>query len=79
MLNGDNKLACWTWQQKFIEWETKISGQANFTGIAGNLSLAQLPTAGVSGTIHLAKLTGGGTDGSITVQNGLITAFIDPT
>lgn len=35
--------------------------------------------AGVNGTINLAKLTGGGTNGSITVTNGLITGFVNPT
>jgi hypothetical protein len=37
------------------------------------------PVAGSSGTIHLAKRTALGTEGSITVVNGLITAFTDPT
>lgn len=33
----------------------------------------------VSGTINLAKLTTGGANGSITVTNGLITGFVNPT
>lgn len=34
---------------------------------------------GVSGTITLAKLTGPGANGSITVLNGIITGFVNPT
>lgn len=34
---------------------------------------------GASGTITLAKITGGGSNGSITVVNGLITSFTEPT
>jgi hypothetical protein len=36
-------------------------------------------TTGFSGTVALAKLTGGGTNGSITVVNGLVTAYTPPT
>ena len=79
LLDGDSRIACWTWQQKFIDWERRIGQQASFTGITGRLSLAQLPSAGVSGTIALAKITGGGTNGSLTFQNGLLTAKVDPT
>ena len=53
--------------------------QPAFTDITGNLATAQLPTAGVSGVISLGPLTVGGTTGSITVTNGIITAFVDPT
>lgn len=34
---------------------------------------------GESHTIPLAPLTGGGTVGSITITNGLVTGFVDPT
>jgi len=34
---------------------------------------------GISGTITLAKLTPAGAEGSITVVDGLITAFVNPT
>lgn len=34
---------------------------------------------GISGTIDLAAITGGGTVGSITVTDGIITAFVNPT
>ena len=53
--------------------------QPAFTDISGQITTSQLPAAGVSGTIHLAALTGLGAQGSITVTNGLITAFVDPT
>lgn len=35
--------------------------------------------AGTPVVIPLAKLTGGGADGSITLTNGVVTAFIAPT
>jgi hypothetical protein len=53
--------------------------QPDFTDISGNLSTAQLPTAGASGNIDLAPLTTLGTPGTITVVNGIITAFVNPT
>lgn len=34
---------------------------------------------GTNGTIVIPKLTGPGLDGSITVENGLITSFTNPT
>lgn len=37
------------------------------------------PGNGITGTITLAKLTGGGTEGSITVLNGIVTGFVNPT
>lgn len=55
------------------------AAQPAFSDISGNLTTSQLPTAGASGTISLAALTVGGTPGSITVTNGLITAFTNPT
>ena len=59
--------------------QAKVVAVENFSQIGGNLTLSQLPTAGVSGTVPLAKLTGGGMNGSLTVQNGLITAIVNPT
>ena len=53
--------------------------QPAFSDISGEITTAQLPTAGVSGTIPLGPLTVGGTTGSITVTNGIITAFTAPT
>lgn len=47
------------------------------TGVALAAQLA--PGDGISATIALAKITGGGTDGSITVLNGIITGFVQPT
>jgi hypothetical protein len=38
-----------------------------------------LPPVRFTGTISLAKLTSGGTNGSITVTDGIITAYTPPT
>lgn len=43
----------------------------------GGLGSAAFVSAGVSGTIIIPKLTT--TNGSITVQDGIITAFVNPT
>lgn len=51
-----------------------------FTGYNASDGLfATNTTAGVSGTISLASLTSGGAQGSITVTDGLITGFVNPT
>ena len=50
-----------------------------FTQITGNLALSQLPVTGATGTVTLAKLTPTGTNGSLSVQNGLIVAIVNPT
>ena len=49
-----------------------------------HLTLAQLTNVGVlatgiTATVALAKLTGLGTDGSLTVTDGIITAYVAPT
>lgn len=36
-------------------------------------------SGGISTTVSLAKLTVGGTNGSLTVVNGIITAYVPPT
>jgi hypothetical protein len=46
---------------------------ANFSSIQSALP------AGYSGTVALAKLTTGGSNGSLTVSNGLITAYTPPS
>lgn len=51
----------------------------NLSALNGQITGAQMPAGGATGTIHLAKLTGGGANGSITVVDGQITAFVDPT
>ncbi len=48
-----------------------------YNAATGNYSSSS--PAGVSGTIILAAITGGGTQGSITVTDGIITAFTNPT
>lgn len=53
-----------------------------FAANASNLSSGTVPNArlsGISGTVHLGPYTVGGTQGSLTLTNGLITAFVDPT
>jgi len=53
-----------------------------FSSNASNLSSGVVPNArlsGISGTVHLGPYTVGGTQGSLTLTNGLITAFVDPT
>lgn len=53
--------------------------QPAFTDISGQITTAQLPASGVTHVVPLGPLTVGGTTGSITVTNGIITAFVDPT
>lgn len=48
-----------------------------YDATSGNFSSST--PVGVGGTIILAALTGGGTQGSITVTDGIITAFTNPT
>jgi hypothetical protein len=56
------------------EAQTSVNtANTNISEIQGQLA------SGFSGTVPLAKLTGGGANGSITVQNGLITAVVEPT
>lgn len=38
-----------------------------------------LPGQGINATITLAKITGGGSNGSITITNGVVSAFVQPT
>jgi hypothetical protein len=45
----------------------------------GAITSAKMAVTLTSGTVHLAKLTGGGANGSITLVNGVVTAFVDPT
>ena len=45
---------------------------------AGHLSWVPDPTT-FSGTVALAKLTLAGANGSITILNGLVTAYVAPT
>jgi len=63
--------------------DTATLGAAEaFAANASNLSSGTVPNArlsGISGTVHLGPYTVGGTQGSLTLTNGLITAFVDPT
>ena len=57
-----------------------VGGKNALKGLSNlYLQFNQFKGSGTSGTITLAKLTSGGTNGSITVVNGLITAFTNPT
>lgn len=55
-----------------------IGGKNALKGLAYAYSVIQ-PGAGVSGVIKLAATSVGGAEGSITVTNGIITAFTNPT
>ena len=51
-----------------------LTGYSSTTGL-----FSVNATAGVSGTVTLAALTALGTQGSLTITNGLVTAFVQPT
>jgi hypothetical protein len=64
----------------------KANGASNITAAATipNTDITGLGTmstqnTGISATVALAKITAGGTDGSLTVANGIITAYTAPT
>jgi hypothetical protein len=67
-------------QKKRISAKLAVTGQGLVLDTKGIWSpQTVLTSSGISGTINLAKLTGGGSNGSITVVNGAITAFTNPT
>ncbi len=49
------------------------------SALSGQITTGQLPASGVTHVVPLGPLTGGGTTGSITITNGIVTAFVDPT
>ena len=57
------------------------TGSGTASGARTNLGLGTIATqnVGISATVALAKLTVSGTDGSLTVANGIITAYTAPT
>jgi hypothetical protein len=72
MLNGDNKLACWTWQQKFIEWETKFAASGD---VSGPVSATDSHFAQFSGTSGKLLKDGGlslTTDGTLAADSDLL-------
>lgn len=88
----DAPFGSYNWQDWYVKVRNAINSAAtiswsqitDFTG--SNLNqiatrnfnqLQGIPTN--SATITLAKITVGGTNGSITILNGLITAFVSPT
>jgi hypothetical protein len=58
-----------------------LSDLASASTARTNLGLGTMATqnTGISATVDLAKLTLAGTNGSLTVVNGIITAYTDPT
>lgn len=61
--------------QLYSQFRTLIS----FNKIQAMSYLSQDGSSGTTTNIALAKLTALGTDGSLTIKNGLITNFVDPT
>lgn len=64
----------------------KANGASNVTAASTipNTDITGLGTmstqnVGISASVVLAKITPGGTDGSLTVSNGIITAYTAPT
>jgi len=55
-----------------------LGGKNTLKGLAAVYSVVQ-PGIGTSTTLTLAKLTGGGSSGSITIKNGVVTAFTPPS
>jgi hypothetical protein len=57
------------------------TGSSTASGARTNLGLGTMATqnVGINATVALAKLTTVGTDGSLTVSNGIITAYTAPT
>lgn len=51
----------------------------SLNNLSGQITTAQLPASGFTGSATLAKLTSGGANGSLTIQNGIITAVVEPT
>jgi hypothetical protein len=70
-----------------LKFETPVSnfsldGAGDFIFNGGYIKAKYADTAGNqgrTGTISLAKLTTLGIDGSITIQDGIITGFVNPT
>ena len=68
-------------------WVTTIAityggtGATTAAGARTNLGLGTMATenTGISATVALAKLTVAGTNGSMTVVNGIVTAYTAPT
>jgi hypothetical protein len=57
------------------------TGSSTASGARTNLGLGTIATqnVGISTTVTLAKLTLAGSNGSLTVSNGIITAYTAPT
>jgi hypothetical protein len=64
-----------------LEVDNGGTGATTASGARTNLGLGTIAVenVGISTTVALAKLTALGTDGSLTVSNGIITAYTAPT
>lgn len=64
-----------------VSKQVDLGGAHTLIGLSAlYISLGKTATgSGLNATISLAKLTGGGSNGSITIQNGLVTGFVQPT
>lgn len=49
------------------------------SALEGQITTAQLPASGITATVALAALTGTGAQGSLTITNGIVTAYTPPT
>ena len=58
---------------------TQIATTAFVTAATGTLGTMSTQNVGISASVDLAKLTVAGTNGSLTVSNGIITAYTAPT
>jgi hypothetical protein len=69
------------WYEKLRSFVDAITTSVSWTVITGTpTTIAGYGiTGGITTTVVLAKITGGGFDGSLTVVDGLITAYVAPT
>ena len=67
-----------------LHYHDSDRNRANHTGTQAHTTITGLgplatQAAGFTGTVALAKLTTGGTNGSMTLSNGVVTAYTAPT
>lgn len=67
-----------------LHYHSTDRDRANHTGTQAHTTITGLgplatQVAGFTGTVALAKLTTGGTNGSMTLSNGVVTAYTEPT
>lgn len=64
--------------RRFVDTATDNIPWANLTGTPTTIAGYGI-TGGITDTVVLAKITVAGTNGSLTVVDGLITAYVAPT